>query len=172
VKHVALEGFSELERKLEALPGKIAKRATGKAMRGAAKLVKSEIEIEAPRDQGTLAGSVKITLRNRNLTGLAEYADVMRAGGGIVAARGALRDARSGGNSAGTRVLVRVAITDPVAHLVEFGTVERFHKSGKSVGVMPANPFARRAWDNSGVPALNTIKTTLAAEVAKAAKEG
>ena len=26
-------------------------------------------------------------------------------------------------------------------HLVEFGTVERFHKNGKSVGVMPSAPF-------------------------------
>jgi HK97 gp10 family phage protein len=37
------------------------------------------------------------------------------------------------------------ASTAPHGHLVEFGTVERHHKSGKSVGVMPANPFFERA---------------------------
>jgi HK97 gp10 family phage protein len=37
----------------------------------------------------------------------------------------------------------------PHAHLVEYGTGERYHKSGKSVGVMPAKPFVRPAWDTN-----------------------
>ncbi|MDD4986689.1 MAG: HK97 gp10 family phage protein [Dehalococcoidales bacterium] len=35
----------------------------------------------------------------------------------------------------------------PHAHLVEYGTAQRHHKSGKSVGSMPARPFVRPAWD-------------------------
>ena len=35
----------------------------------------------------------------------------------------------------------------PQAHLLEFGTGERFHKNGKSVGSMKAEPFMRPAWD-------------------------
>lgn len=35
----------------------------------------------------------------------------------------------------------------PHAHLLEFGTGERAHKSGKSVGKMPPEPFMRPAWD-------------------------
>lgn len=167
-----LEGFADLERKLEALPGKIAKRATGRAMRAASKLVADEIELRAPRKSGGLAGSVKIQLRNRNLTGLAEYRDAMQAGGSIQQARASLRGARSGGESAGTRVLVRVMLTAPHAHLVEFGTDPRFHKStGKSTGTMPAHPFVRPAWDSKSLEALGTIKTVLTAEVMKAAKE-
>lgn len=169
---VNLQGFAELEAKLAALPDKIAKRATGKAMRAAAKLVKGEIEQRAPVESGNLKGSVRITLRNRNLTGLAEYRDAMAAGAGIAAARSAMRGARSGGDSAGTRVLVRVAVNAPHAHLVEFGTNERHHKSGKSVGRMPAHPFIRPAWDGTSMEALGTIRTTLASEVARAAKEG
>lgn len=172
MRPVKLEGFADLERKLEALPGKIAKRATGRAMRGAAAEVRGAIESEAPRRSGNLAGSVKVTLRNRNLTGLAEYRDAMQAGGSIQQARMALRGARSGGESAGTRVLVRVMVTAPHAHLVEFGTAPRYQKStGKFVGAMPANPFTRRAWDGSAAGALGTIKTVLTAEVMKAAKE-
>ena len=171
-RSVKLAGFAELESKLAQMPAKIAKRATGRAMRGAAKLVSGAIEAHAPRRSGGLAGSVKITLRNRNLTGLAEYRDVMTAGGSIAQARGALRGARSGGDSAGTRVLVWVAVNAPHAHLVEFGTVERFHKtSGKSTGVMPMQPFIRPAWDATNMAALGLIKTTLASEVARAAKE-
>ena len=169
---VKLTGFSELESKLAELPGKVAKRATGKAMRAASKLVADEIRTLAPVASGGLAKSVKIQLRNRNLTGLADYAAVLQAGGSINSARGALRGARSGGNSEGTRVLVRVMVTAPHAHLVELGTVPRFHKSGKSVGRMPMHPFVRPAWDGTNMAALSTIKTTLASEIARAAKEG
>lgn len=35
----------------------------------------------------------------------------------------------------------------PHAHLVEWGTSDRHHKSGKSVGVMPRKPFFRPAVD-------------------------
>lgn len=35
----------------------------------------------------------------------------------------------------------------PHAHLVEFGTGPRFHKSGKFVGEAPAQPFMRPAFD-------------------------
>lgn len=35
----------------------------------------------------------------------------------------------------------------PHAHLVEFGTGPRFHKSGKFVGAVMADPFMRPAWD-------------------------
>jgi hypothetical protein len=66
---------------------------------------------------------------------------------------------------------VRIAVTAPHAHLVEYGTVERFHKGGKSVGVMPANPFVRPAWDASSGQALATIRTTLSSEIAKIARE-
>jgi len=37
----------------------------------------------------------------------------------------------------------------PHAHLVEFGTRERFHKSGKSVGAANGYPFFRFTWDST-----------------------
>ncbi len=37
----------------------------------------------------------------------------------------------------------------PHQHLVEFGTGPRYHKSGKSVGYMPAQGFFRRAIDQA-----------------------
>lgn len=48
----------------------------------------------------------------------------------------------------------------PDAHLTEFGTAERFHASGKSVGAMPANPFFRRTIDS----AKSAIKAAIAAK--------
>lgn len=44
---------------------------------------------------------------------------------------------------------VTVGAKAPHAHLVEFGTAERHHKSGKSTGIMPKRPFIRPAYDKS-----------------------
>ncbi len=38
----------------------------------------------------------------------------------------------------------------PHQHIVEFGTGPRYHKSGKSVGAMPANPFFRKSLEQAG----------------------
>jgi len=55
----------------------------------------------------------------------------------------------------------------PHAHLVEYGTKERFHKSGKSVGKMKKKPFYRPGWDETKYPVLNQILNDLKNEVEK-----
>lgn len=65
---------------------------------------------------------------------------------------------------------VFVGPTEPHAHLVEFGTGPRFHKSGKYVGKMPAFPFMRPAWDASVGKMFEDLKTELENELLKAVK--
>lgn len=67
-------------------------------------------------------------------------------------------------------VYVFVGPTEPHAHLVEFGTGPRYHKSGKYVGKMPPNPFMRKAWDAMKGEAFEILKTELSNELMKAAK--
>ena len=55
----------------------------------------------------------------------------------------------------------------PHAHLVEFGTGPRRHRSGKYVGVMPPKPFLRPAWDATKGLVLDRIATILADEIEK-----
>lgn len=43
-------------------------------------------------------------------------------------------------------------------HLIEFGTGPRYHKSGKFVGIMPASPFMRPAWDAHSGQVLQTMR--------------
>ena len=59
---------------------------------------------------------------------------------------------------------------EPVAHLLEFGTVERFHKSGKSVGLITPRPFVRPAWDRNKSAMPKEIARLLWIEIEKAAK--
>lgn len=172
---VKLEGFAELEAKLKELPQNIAKRASMTAMRRAATVMADQIRDNIPQGRtGNLRNSIVIKARSRNLTGLTDYAAVMRDGGSFRDASAALRAARAGGSD-GTRILVTVASTAPHAHLVEFGTVERFWKtdSGKSTGVMPMHPYMRPAWDEKSPECLQIIKQELLVEIRKAeAKAG
>lgn len=170
---VEVEGFSDLERRLKALPQNVAKRGTMRAMKRAADLMAEAIRSRAPRGPtGNLAASIRISARARNLTGLADYSAALAAGGNYRDAQQALRAARSGGESAGTRIFVSIASYAPHAHLVELGTVERFHESGKSTGKMPMNPFFRPAFDATAGQCVMAIRDELTAEVEKMEARG
>ena len=67
-------------------------------------------------------------------------------------------------------VEVFIGSTAPHAHLVEFGTAERYRKSGGSTGVMPAKPFLTQAWDATKGEALEILKLELWREMVKAAR--
>lgn len=54
-----------------------------------------------------------------------------------------------------------VGASAPHAHLVEFGTGPRHHKSGKFVGAMPPNPWMRPAWDDNRSEVLNRLAADL-----------
>jgi HK97 gp10 family phage protein len=71
------------------------------------------------------------------------------------------------GNDGPNEVSMFVGAKDPKAHLVEFGTGPRRHKSGKFVGVMPAQPFMRPAWDANREKVLETFAGFIAAEIEK-----
>jgi HK97 gp10 family phage protein len=60
-----------------------------------------------------------------------------------------------------------VGSNSPHAHLVEFGTGPRHHKSGKYVGSMPPNPWMRPAWDGNRQAVLDGLAAALRAEIEK-----
>ena len=67
----------------------------------------------------------------------------------------------------------------PQAHLIEFGTGPRFHRSGKFVGSVSPDPFMRPAWDAHKGQMLEElgrlmwieIEKTVARAAARAARE-
>ena len=64
-----------------------------------------------------------------------------------------------------------VGSTAPHAHLIEWGTAERFHnRSGKSVGIMQATPFFTNAWDRTKRQALRILVSELETRLVKAAR--
>lgn len=55
------------------------------------------------------------------------------------------------------------------AVLIEFGTGPRYHKSGKFVGVMPAFPFMRPAWEEHKHQILDDFSAELWTQIEKSA---
>jgi len=69
-----------------------------------------------------------------------------------------------------SRVTVYVGSSHPLAHLFEFGTAERFTKSGAARGYIPPMPFLRQAWDSNKKIALSRLKEELWRALEKSAK--
>lgn len=67
-------------------------------------------------------------------------------------------------------VTVYVGSTAPHAHLVEFGTVVRHTKKGKSTGRMTPNPFLTRAWEATKSTALHIFAAEMKEQIIKAAR--
>lgn len=88
----------------------------------------------------------------------------MRAAAPGALSRNIMAEVRSyqGGLSTVGVVGPTVAVSG-MAHIVHYGTAERHHKSGKSTGRMPANPFVERTFISYQSRALSVLSSELAA---------
>jgi len=67
-------------------------------------------------------------------------------------------------------VIVFIGSSAPHAHLIEFGTQERYRKRGGSTGSMPAYPFLTKAWDAQKRAALDILVVEIRKKLLSAAK--
>lgn len=132
---------------------RISRAANKRAMVKALEPVADDMRRLAPRDEGELAESIVITSRltkrqKRNYPGMTA----------------------SGWNKVKLMQTVFVGPGVGGAHgvLVEFGTQERSHSDGKSIGRTPAQPFARPAWEQNKDDVLRSYGGLLWREIAKA----
>lgn len=137
-----VEGLRELEKLLEQLPAAAARRTSRAAMMVALEPVAATARSLAPR------GDEPKNARMADTIGVSDKLTKRQA-------REARRLFREG---VGRHVQeVYVGVAHPVAHLVEFGSGPRRHKTGKSTGVMPAQPFMRPAWDQNRQAVLESL---------------
>lgn len=171
---VSAKGFKGLEQQLADLPKNIGRGVARRAVKRAGEEMADAQRRLAPVAQGEYRDSIRVKVSTKNLDGLDEYGAVLRGGGSSgearAALRGARREAKVSGAHKGHRIAAQVGPTSPLAHLIEYGTGPRQHKSGKSTGVMPASPVVRPAFDNGVHQAIDTMKDGLAEEVAAASK--
>ena len=69
-----------------------------------------------------------------------------------------------------SRVTVYVGSSHPLSHLFEFGTSERFTKTGAARGHISPHPFMRTAWDANKKIALGRIGEEMWKAILKSAK--
>ena len=69
-----------------------------------------------------------------------------------------------------SRMTVYVGSSHPLSHLFEFGTAERFTKTGAARGHISPHPFLRTAWDANKKIALGRIGEEMWKAILKSAK--
>lgn len=144
VASLKVEGFKELDALLQSIPRHLNGTSSGvnAGMRKALKPVADAARAYAP---GGLDDSIKVAMSIKSSQ---------------------LRDSLVKPGK-GKRVMW-VGSTAPHAHLVEFGTGPRFHKSGRYVGFMSPDPFMRAAWDTNKQEVLARLSDSIRDEIARA----
>lgn len=147
---IKVEGLKELDRALQDMAKSTAKRTVRRAMAKSLEPVAAAARANAPRSKG----------------GGKHVADSIAVSTKLVKAQA--KEARGSAKESRHLMLMYVGPKEPHAHLVEFGTGPRHHKSsGKFVGSMPPSPFMRPAWDANKQGVLDSLAGDLRAEIEK-----
>lgn len=137
-----ISGFKEIDALLESMPRQLAGQGVTAGLRKALQPVAAAARSYAP---GSLDTRIRI-------------APTIKAG----------QQGQSLEKPGPGKRVMYVGATAPHAHLVEFGTGPRYHKSGKYVGIMTPDPFLRPAWDAHKDEVLATLAQAIKEEIAKA----
>lgn len=170
---VKVEGIADLDKALAELGRRTGLATIYRALETVGKPIRDDMRDGAPDESGSLKDSVKMIRASaeRARLGKAEFNIAMRGGASVGEARGALRSKVRALNAAGPVAEVIIGPgRHPQAVTNEFGTGERFHADGKSVGRAEAQPFMRPAWDAHSGGLEAELGRILGAEVEKSAR--
>lgn len=142
---IKIEGVEELIKALEQLPKVLANRVLSKTMRKAAKTVLRRARSLVPVGKThKLKDSLKVRAGKRR-----KDFKIMR----VITAEGWFKGPTFYGG------------------FLEYGTDERFHKSGKSVGAISRVGFMKKAYDMEAVPVALTLRHDILQGVEAAVQE-
>lgn len=138
-----MKGFKELERALAKLPASTAKGVARRVMKKSLKPVAETANALWPGAEDPFRVTSKLA-RGQRKAGFVRSVVEMYVGADVRSNTGA-----------------------PHAHLVEFGTGPRRHKSGKHVGAVAPQPMLQPAWDMHREAILRNLARDLWAEIEK-----
>lgn len=146
VERIRIEGLQEVQKALRELPKATAKNIIRRILKKRGEPIAEAARKHVPIDEGDLKNSIavstKLSKRQKRMHRKPDPNDVeVYVGPG----------------------------PHPQAHWLEFGTDERTHASGKSVGDVPKKPFMRPAWDSQRRGVLVGIRQDLWTEIKNAA---
>lgn len=148
-----LEGFKELEQFLKQFPEEMAARVVQRSFYEGARVIRDAAKAEAPilKEKIYYKGTLVVPGALRKSIRIVKPTKIIKAASDVI------YTVIAGGRRA------------PHAWLVENGSSPRTQKSGRKTGVMPQNPFMRRALDTKAGEAIARVKsvcTTLVETVA------
>ena len=146
---IKLIGGKELDRKLKALPRKVAKKILRQALRAGAKIILAQAKANAPVATGQLKKSLKVRAMKRTRKGTVGFKVQTKAG-----------DFKG---------------DEFYGSFLEYG-FRRGKRPGKGAEytreIVPAQPFMRPAFDSKKDEAVAVISKELSAKIVTAAKSG
>lgn len=157
---IRMEGLKELEDALLELP----KSVQGNVLKRAAVVPAADFADHAsrlaPKDKGKLTREIKVSKPKIINPGTAAFASAMKEGATRAEAAAAARAANRAAGGTGRSVIVMVGPTQSAFYgqFQEFGTAHH-----------AAKPFMRPTWDALKHSMLDSIKSALGTEIAKAA---
>ena len=172
-----VEGFEEVDRALAELGRRLGLATIYRVLEEVGAPIRDVMEVMAPENHGDLKGSIRMIRASseRARFGRAEFNKIRKTGGTISAARSGARSkiTQLNGEGAIAEVIIGPG-RHPQGFWAEYGTGERFHDNGKSVGTMPAanggTGYIRPTWDAFSPRLEADIVRKLKPEIAKAAK--
>lgn len=141
-----IKGLAELQRALDTLPAKVEANIMRGAMRAGANVIKDEAKMQAPRDSGLLASSIRTAVSLRRGTVTAS----VKAGG-------------RGKKGQGTAWYARLVEIGTKAHIIAAPPGSALNVSGTVVRSVQhpgakAHPFLRPAMDNKARAAVEAVR--------------
>lgn len=146
---IRIEGMKELDRALQKLKAGTARNVVKRGLEAALQPVASAAKANAPRT-------------NRTGDGYVHLADTI-----VVSAKLNEQESKFAHRLPRTVTQMYVGADSPHAHLIEFGTGPRHHKSGRFVGSVSPEPFMRPAWEANKDAVLASLVASVRAELEK-----
>lgn len=158
-QRIEVMGLRELNARLMALPAEIGNKPLKAALRKVGRVVQKTAKDKVSRKTGALADNI-IVARIRKLPKGEEAVQV------TIRAR-AKKYKDNARNRRTGRVGGAYADVGPLfyARWLEFGTKDRKHKNGKSVGPMPPYPFLRPAFEQNKSELPGMLRTELSVAI-------
>lgn len=149
-----LEGMKQLKKAFAELPKAVQPRVVRKTLKEAAQPVADRANALAPKDLGNLSRSYRVSSKLTQ----SQRRQLGQQG------RGEIKMYIGPNYQKGTTGYA------PHAHLVEFGTIDRYHKDGRYVGHAPAQPHFRPAWESGKQMVVNSITVSFDNQIQREAE--
>lgn len=172
---VKMQGYAQVERRLMALPTKVARKVASQAMRAGAKIIQTEAKALAPKDTGALRKSIRVRTAKKKKRGEVKFTVTTSSKDNLFKGDqfyGGFQELgyRLGKRSAEVQRLQRAVRKSRNAgvHSVASAALDSVDKRRR----VPGKRFMKRAFNSKGKAAVDLISQQLISGIEREAASG